>query len=142
MIMRMPAQNYKTWEVIYPHASHYRPATCAEVDCSHYLNGWQTVVDESTNLGQARAYYIRHGQTRGFTESRDDRNGIVVTVFKFHSGQTCFREHEKVLDRPAMHGVRRGTGRFDFGERHWYDRSDQWQDDLAVHLDVLRVAQQ
>ena len=75
----MPAQNYKTWEVIYPHASHYRPATCAEVDCSHYLNGWQTVVDESTNLGQARAYSAWHLDHHEIVNDRIGKTAIAVT---------------------------------------------------------------
>lgn len=125
-----------------PRASHFRPATCAEVDCVYYLEGWVSVIDEATDLGQARAYYFRHQQTRSFTESRREVDGVVMTVFTFAPGQRCFRTHEKALARPQIHISRRGDWRGIIGERFIYDRPDQWQEDLALHLDVLKRAQE
>lgn len=139
---RMAAHNYKTWEIVMPKATHFRAASCEETDCAHYREGWETVVDETTDLGQGRAYYIRHRQTRNFIESKEQRNGVVVTVFRFPPGQRCFAQHEKALDRPQVHAARRGDWRGVIGERYIYDRPDQWREDLDTHLTILRRAQE
>lgn len=74
--------------------SHWREASCAEVDCPHYLGGWRTVVGSNS----AQAGYIRHNSNRAFTETKTDDG---VSAFVFSAGQRCFREHKMPLDRPA-----------------------------------------
>jgi hypothetical protein len=73
-----------------PLPTHWRPATCAEVNCPHYLHGFQTVVDEHTTLGQAQANYIRHDRTRQHKETRRPDG---LTVFSFEPGQRGFAPH-------------------------------------------------
>ena len=46
---------YKTYRAVAPVKTHFRPATCAEVDCQNYVNGWKTVVPSSSDHAQ----YIR-----------------------------------------------------------------------------------
>lgn len=135
---KMPVQAYKTYEIAMPKATHWRKATCDEVDCAHYRQGWVTRVDESIDLGRSQAHYIRTQSRRGFTEERDAAG---LTVFTFEAGQRCFREHETPLARPQLHAVRGGDWRGMVGDRHIYDRPDQWREDLAIQLDALRGAQ-
>ncbi len=93
-----PAAAYKTFQISAPLATHWVDATCEEVACERWLNGWQTVVDESTQLGQRQAYYIRHDKSRSHAEARRKEG---TTVFSFGPGQRCFGGgHKKPLGRP------------------------------------------
>lgn len=132
----MPPGAYKTYRIIAPVSTHYRPGTCAEADCPHYLNGWQSRIDESTELGQRQAHYIRRESGRRFAEHRDDAG---LTVFAFEAGQTCFGgQHQVRLDRPELYVVQDGdwrgnpTGRV----RRHADARD-WIDDFGEHQQTL-----
>lgn len=65
-------------------------AACQDVDCDQWRAGWETVCDQSTDIGGKVAALIRSGQT-----GRDYREfpGNPVTVFRFAPHQRCFREH-------------------------------------------------
>lgn len=89
----------------------WRRATCAEVGCAQYLNGWTTTIDERTTLGQAQGRYIRRESGRGFTVARDEQG---MTVFTFHPGQRCFQSGDhrvRNLDVPEIHVARGGDWR-------------------------------
>lgn len=135
----LPASAMKTYGIVAPKSTHYRPATCVEVDCPNHLNGWQTVVDESTDLGQAQGHYIRNEAGRRYTEARE----AALTTFTFEAGQQCFREHEARLDRPEIYVVRdgdwrgnpRGTGpRIHKDPQGWIDDFGEHQERLADRL--------
>lgn len=70
-------------------------AACEEVGCDQWRNGWETVCEEASDPAHATvAMLIRAGKTgRAFTEMHDVRNGVIVTIFRFDSGQRCFTEH-------------------------------------------------
>lgn len=65
---QLPASAMKSYVIAAPRSSHFRAATCAEVECRHYRNGWETVIDESTDDGRAQADYIRTASGRAFRE--------------------------------------------------------------------------
>lgn len=125
----------KTYGIVAPKATHFRPATCAEVDCPNYTGGWRTTVDESTELGQAQGHYIRNEAGRRYTEVRE----ASMTTFTFEAGQTCFREHETRLDRPEIYVVRDGD--FRGNPRGTAPRVHQdpqaWVDDFGEHQERL-----
>jgi hypothetical protein len=50
---QLPVGATKTYSALAPLATHFRAATCEDVDCGNYLHGWKTVVNESTELGAA-----------------------------------------------------------------------------------------
>lgn len=131
----LPASAMKTYGIVAPKATHYRPATCAEVDCPNHLNGWQTVVDESTELGQAQGHYIRNEAGRRYTEVRE----AALTTFTFEAGQLCFREHEARLDRPEIYLVRDGDWRGNpRGTDPRIHKDPQgWIDDFGEHQERL-----
>ena len=135
-----PAAAYKTYSIARPMATHWRKATCAEVECSGHLNGWQTFVDESDDKGQAQAYYIRRESGRGFTEEFNEHG---VTVFTFTAGQTCFSSgdeaHRVLLDREAFYAVQRGDWRQRIGQKLTHDSPDSWVDDFGTHQDQDRA---
>lgn len=133
-----PAQAYKTYRVAQPLRTHWRPATCAEVDCEHHAYGWRTLADIDTDDGVRRARYIVDHAGRAYTWSQA---GSVVT-FTFAPGQQCFAEHHVPLERDPLFLVRGGDWRGNPGRvptiKH--TRADDWVDDFATHQ--INVAQQ
>jgi hypothetical protein len=138
IIPKIGADAYKTYEIAAPLPSHFRPGTCAEVDCEHYLRGWQTAIDESSNLGQAQAYHIRQRAGRAYTEARGEHG---LTVFTFPPGQPCFRagEHRVSLERDPLFLVRggdwRGNPRGVPTRQH--ASAEDWRDDFGEHQDRI-----
>lgn len=132
---KMPAQAYQTFGIVAPVSTHWREATCEEVDCPAYINGWSTHVDEATPLGEKQAHYIRREAKRSFTESKRPDG---LTTFEFKSGQTCFRQHKARVEREELFVRRTGDHRGSpDGFRRVYDRPDQWVDDFATHQDEI-----
>jgi hypothetical protein len=149
----LPVTAMKTYGIKVPLTERYfRPATCAEADCSYYLHGWESPIDESTEQGQEQAWYIRNRSGRRFTEDRDQKPGL--TVFKFEAGQQCFadkrrgaianmdpgRHHAVRVGRPELFIVRGGDWRGHTGESRQHANADDWVDDFANHQ--LRLADQ
>lgn len=105
-------------------------AACEDVGCDQWRHGWETVCDLSdltpVTGGLAVAMLIRSGQTRRtYTEFPGN-----PAVFRFESGQRCFREHRT---RPARFEVREG-GRLIVA----HDRLADWGEDLAGHAGRLQ----
>lgn len=132
----LPAGEYKTYAIASPVSTHTRPATCAEVECAAHVNGWQSTVDESTELGRRQAHYVRHDAGRGYREHRAETG---LTVFTFPAGQTCFAEHRVPLDRSALYLVRDGDWRGNPRRTppRVHARASDWVDDFATHQDRL-----
>ena len=71
------------WRINRPAGTEYwKLASCAEVNCRNYINGWRTILP-STDLSNIE--WIRRS-SMDFTEERQD--GLVV--FHFAPGQQCF----------------------------------------------------
>lgn len=102
-----------------PLATHFRKATCEEVDCLHHLQGWQTVVPE----GSPQAGYIRHQSGRRFKE---EKSGDGLVRFVFYPGQSCFRTHQLPTDRVPIFSQEQN------GERK-VQESDRWFDEFNEH---------
>lgn len=131
----MPVQAYKTYGIVAPVATHWRAATCDEVACPAYQNGWDTHVNEADQLGQRQAHYIRREAKRSFTEARRPDG---LTTFSFPPGQVCFRQHRTRIEREELFLMRTGDHRGSpDGVRRSYDRPDQWVDDFAEHQDAI-----
>jgi hypothetical protein len=132
----MPVTAYKTYRIVSPQQTHFRPATCAEAGCTTYLNGWQSTIDETTVLGQQQAHYIRKQSGRGYTEERLP-NGL--TQFTFEAGQRCFGgDHQVRLDRPELYLVRGGDWRGNpTGENRQHANAAEWVEDFGEHQQRL-----
>lgn len=112
-------------------------SACHEVGCAAWREGWETTVDEATDLGRAQAAYIRARSGRTFRERRTDAG---LTVFLFESGQRCFAEHRTKRDLfTNRDGDWRGnpTGRV-----YVHERAQDWIEDLVEHEDRLAVLRQ
>ena len=129
----MPAQAYDTYMISAPLSTHFRAATCKEVDCLDYINGWKSIIDESTDLGQKQAAYIRHHSGRRFVEDRELEG---LTTFVFFAEQECFRGHQVRVGRPEIYLKARGDWRgFVTPVRRL--GVDDWVDDFQEHQDKL-----
>ena len=131
---QMPVHAYTTYQLLRPKTTHYRAATCREVECEAYANGWRSVIDISTPLGARQANYVRLKSGRHFSSSVA---GTVIT-FTFPPGQQCFAEHRVPLGREPLYIVRGGDWRGNpRGERRVHTRPDLWVEDFATHQDKL-----
>lgn len=123
---------YKTYQIVAPRSTHWRPATCAEVECAGHTRGWVTIVPADG----AQAVYIRTQSGRKFTENTADG----MATFAFPAGQSCFRsrDHMVPLEREPLYIVRGGDWRGNpFGDRRQHARAADWVEDFAEHQSAL-----
>ena len=129
----MDVRAYKTYEMRAPITTHFRRATCPEVACPHYLNGWRVRLESLTpDLVHAARTSGRAYTTESVAEGE--------TYLVFTAGQRCFREsqHRAPLDRPPLYIVRDGdyrgnpTGR---GRKH--TSPEGWLEDFASHQQAI-----
>jgi hypothetical protein len=104
----LPPQAYQTFQIHAPKETHTVPATCEEVECAQYAHGWAIKVDLGTDLGQKQAYYIKYHSGRAYKEV-DNRDGLVT--LEFRSGQKCFQEHRRKLEKDPLFRVKGGDSR-------------------------------
>ena len=110
------------WRITRPVSSHFREASCAEVDCSQYRLGWMTVL-AANDIDNIKA--IR-GSDLNFREESDGQ----IVSFTFEAGQECFKGrghgHRVSMDRDPW---------------FWKDKQIlepiQFVDELADHLQKL-----
>lgn len=128
---------HRTYQILAPLDSHWRPASCAQVACEAHTYGWRTTIDETTTLGKAQADYIRHRGGRAYTET-DLAAGL--TAFDFDPGQPCFQagEHRTPLERPEILQVVTGYGNQLDGALTM--RPADWVEDFAEHVDDILAA--
>lgn len=130
----MDATAYKTYEMRSPLSTHFRPATCAEVNCPHYLHGWRVhlealtpdLVDAARKSGRRyREEHIAEGQT----------------YLVFEPGQPCFKttQHRARIDLPPLYIVRDGDFRGNpRGTRaRLHQRPQDWVEDFAEHQQAI-----
>ena len=131
-----PPQFYKTYQIVSPISTHYRTGTCEEFGCLAHQHGWQTGVDESTDLGQRQAHYIRKQSGRRYTEARTETG---LTAFTFQAGQRCFATHKVPLERPELYVVRDGDWRR-LGQPRRFSGPDAFVNDFGEHQDRIARA--
>lgn len=134
----LPVQAYQTFEIRSPLATHYRSATCEEAGCEAFLRGWTTVVDESTDLGQRQAHYIRHDRTRRHAEQKRPDG---LTAFEFEPGQRCFAadKHRVATGRPEVYLVRGGDWRGATSPAFKHANAADWLDEFQTNQDRIKT---
>ncbi|HTY35420.1 hypothetical protein [Mycobacterium sp.] len=122
-----PPQAYRTVAFARPLTRDFwRPASCADVDCEHYLRGWATKVlpgsaDEAAVRGSGRAWSAVEKTEDGFLR------------FMFPPGQACFRAstHRVPVEREPIWFSRNGDHRADLGGHVRHTRVEHWVEELA-----------
>lgn len=130
----MPVGAYKTYNIGTPLATHWTAATCAQVDCEHYLNGWalhvQALSEEDLHLAKTAGRRYRVHDV-----------GPGETWMVFEPGQPCFAAgtHMRRLERPENFTTRSGDWRGDptgrgsqvLSAQSWVDDCGENQENLA-----------
>jgi hypothetical protein len=134
----MAPQDYKTYRVAMPKATHWENVSCEDDECPAYANGWRSVIDESNELGMQQAHYIRKLSGRGFVESRTPEG---MTEFVFRPGQPCFTQHKARTELPEIFLVQGGDFRGNpMGvPTITHRRPELWVEDFAEHQDKLNT---
>ena len=115
-----PVQVYQTFSVR-TRSDRAVKTVCEKVGCPAWRQGWESVIDERTDLGKQQAAYIRTQSGRTF---REQKTAAGLTVFRFESGQRCFAEHQT---RPELYLVRDGDYRGNpTGRRRVHTRAADW----------------
>lgn len=136
-----PPELYKTYQVLRPISTHTRPATCAEVDCPNFLQGWRSTFDVSTDLGKRQARYVREHSGRRFEVEDVPAPGQPLLVLVFPAGQQCFTAHRVALERTPIFRIKGGDWRGNPRGLPTVTRSpSDWMDDFATHQNELAEA--
>lgn len=134
----LPVTAVKTYEIRQPLATHFRPATCAEVNCQHHLKGWRTRIEKILDADGKFEHAVRTSGRR-FTEIREE--GAILFVFP--AGQRCFKagSHRLALGREPFYLVRGGDFRGNpRGENLTHSRAAHWVEDFAIHQGTIADA--
>lgn len=134
---KMPTQFYKTYAVRSPLATHHRRATCAEVNCADYINGWYLALD---GLPQDLLYIATHSG-RKYVQGEVLLPTGPAKALIFEAGQECFRSstHTVSLQRPEFFFAGRGDHRsFSHLKAQQFDKPEHFVEDFATHLDRIK----
>lgn len=129
----LPPGAMQTFEVDAPLATHWRAATCEEVECAAWMQGWTTDVpsDHPDEIRMLKAYEkeIRSG---GITATTTPEG---LMRYSFPAGTPCFRRiyHRLPLERDAIFTVRSGDHRGTDGVICQYNNGAEWVDAFANH---------
>lgn len=141
LVPAMGAEAYKTYAMSMPLATHWRPATCDEIDCAAWTNGWVSTFDLGTDLGQQQYAYCKADGSRSFTEQRAS---LTLVKLVYAPGNRCFQaaDHRAPLGRPprflVAEGDWRGNPRGIPARVH--TRALDWVEDFSEHQDRLATA--
>jgi hypothetical protein len=99
MSLLTPNAYHNAYEAHWPKSTHWRRATCREVNCGDYLNGWVTSLDP--RIYKEQAFFIEHDRERTYKKviGEDGKHH-----YYFEAGQRCFeseikKDHIKKLER-------------------------------------------
>jgi hypothetical protein len=162
----LPVGAMQTYDLSAPVVTHRRKASCQEIECAAWANGWTTNVDVATPLGAQQANHIRLHSKRSFTvqelgmttlyrnvESVDEHDQVVIiavgteygdlVTFTFYPGQECFAQHTLPLYRPPILTVYGGDWRGNpTGMHRTHTRAEDWIDDMQTTLGHVAEAQE
>ena len=133
---QMPPGAYQTFQVAAPLSTHWRPATCAEVDCPEYTHGWRLRVEA---LSEQDVHVATHC-------GRKYRKVAVTageTWLIFEAGQPCFRATQHRLPRDASERFFERGGDWRGQTSPLINHSAAgWVDSFGEHQDRLKEAQE
>lgn len=133
-----PLQTMRTFQIDQPLDSHYRKATCAEVDCSARAHGWKMGFDLTDPAKRRAARWIKDHSGRTFTFELTD----TTVTFTFPAGQQCFQLHRVPLERDPIMIVRGGDWRGSTGVVQRHRNPDDFIDHWATDLDRLNTVRE
>ena len=136
----LPVGKMKTYGLLQPQDTHFRRASCREVDCVNYAWGWRSGFDVTDPEQAAAARVIRDKSGRLFTveELRGESGRVERVVFTFGPGQECFLPHRVALEREPIAYVRDGDWRGnDTGRKVVFKDPQAWLDNFGEHQESM-----
>ena len=127
----LPVGAMQTFRIDAPIATHWRPASCEEIECEQHLKGWATTV--LADSGEERLIRDSGRKWQGPERLPDG-----FLRYTFWPGQSCFAltRHRVRVDRPELFSLADGDWRWQ-GSPRVFDRPDQWVDRFATHQDKI-----
>lgn len=125
--------DYKTYQIVSPLSTHWERATCQQVNCPDYQNGWRVKLE---GLPPEMAHAARNSG-RKYAEMEVSQNEHWLV---FEAGQPCFRaaEHRRLLDKQEIFIARDGDFRGNpTGNVRRHTSPEFWLEDFAEHQDKL-----
>lgn len=136
----LPSEAFTTYQVARPVLTHWKVATCAQVDCERRARGWRMAFDLADPQKRAAAKWIKHHSQRAFTVESQD--GDIVTL-AFAAGQDCFETHHASLERDPIFVIRGGDQRGNpRGTQARVLSGISWRDDFGEHQQTLADTQE
>lgn len=135
--MRFPQKGnpneYSTFSIHAPLATHWRKATCQEVDCPEYRNGWGLRVEHHD---AAVLYAAEHSGRKFYRKEVSPGENWLV----FEAGQKCFQaeNHRKKIERDDVFVLRRGDFRR-YEDPHKLS-SQSWVDSFGENQENINAA--
>lgn len=129
-------QDYKTYQIVSPLKTHWRAATCPEVQCAEYERGWKLRVE-------GLAPEMLHAAKTSGRKYTELNISATENWLVFEAGQPCFRArlHKKLLDKQEIFIARDGDFRGNpTGNYRKHTRPEFWLEDFQEHQD--KVARQ
>jgi hypothetical protein len=130
----LPPSSYKTYQIAAPISTHWRPASCAEVECPNYLHGWKVRADV---LDEKMIHTATHSGRKFVWQRLSELENWLV----YEAGQPCFQAavHRVRVDRPELYIVREGdrrgnprsTGPVQLSSVNWVDDFSEHQASIA-----------
>jgi len=128
-------EHMRTHAILAPLATHFRKATCEEVECEHYAHGWGVPAKHLTEQDLHDIKASGRAYTKVQIKEGEDH-------LWFAPGQPCFRAsiHVIRIDRPELFVVRDGDWRGNprKTETQVFSSADSWADSLNTNLEQLQ----
>lgn len=134
-LRKMPDRMYKTYQIAAPIDTHTRKATCEEIGCTAYRDGWTYA--KSGLIAEDLYELVTHAGKR-YREVKLDDSAEIYLVFE--PDQPCFQaaSHRISLERPQFFFAGRGAGTaYSPRQATQFDNGEQWADSFAHHQDVI-----
>lgn len=145
----LPPENFRTYEMRLPPATHLIPASCDDTDCEAWRGGFALTVDTSTELGRQQHDYLSGDKTRSFHVQKVSEH---LVKFVYKPGSECFSvvevggvraRHSIPSGRPPVFIARGGDFRGNpRGDRRTHTRAEFWIEDMEENLGTVRDIQQ
>lgn len=134
MPVTLPVGAVQTYQIAAPRSTHWRTATCAEVGCHAYINGWITPV-----LGGSADEALLRSAGRKWVRVERAADGFLR--YHFAAGTRCLAasRHRVRIERPELFVLRDGDWRWSGQPRVFGDPAD-WVDHFATRLDNIATA--
>lgn len=138
---KLPVSTMQTYAIKAPRQTHTRPATCEEVGCRMFLQGWITRVPFDSPQYQMLQQVVKGRSPDALKRDAKEITGIGSTEaeFLFNPGTPCFKAstHRKKLDRPELYLVRGGDWRANTGLIRRHTKPEHWVEDMQTTLDAV-----